>query len=230
MLLRRITKHVTEQNWFAVFIDFLIVVVGVFVGLQVQNWNTDRLAKEEEQQVLMQLQEQFSIFIDTSEINIKKQIDNTDSSANILNMIQLGIEPIDVDDFKNTLAKAGSLSAAPSLPTALQELVSSGQLSNLASSDLRSLLTSFYQEFGAHESTTRIVMSLITSPQNRYHQVVVHDPFMRGKVTDYDLTRIDELRPELQNVQIGKKMITIQMKDLLQQARAIQSIVEGELK
>ena len=35
MLLRRITKHITEQNWFAVFIDFLIVVVGVFIGIQV---------------------------------------------------------------------------------------------------------------------------------------------------------------------------------------------------
>jgi len=41
MLLRRITKHVTDQNWFAVFIDFLIVVVGVFIGIQVANWNAD---------------------------------------------------------------------------------------------------------------------------------------------------------------------------------------------
>jgi len=41
MLLRRITKHVTDQNWFAVFIDFLIVVVGVFIGIQVANWNAE---------------------------------------------------------------------------------------------------------------------------------------------------------------------------------------------
>ena len=42
MLLRRITKHVKDQNWFAVGIDFVIVVVGVFIGLQVANWNDDR--------------------------------------------------------------------------------------------------------------------------------------------------------------------------------------------
>ena len=29
MILRSITKHVRDQNWFAVGIDFLIVVVGV---------------------------------------------------------------------------------------------------------------------------------------------------------------------------------------------------------
>ena len=42
MLLRRITKHVKEQNWLAVGIDFFIVVVGVFIGIQVANWNDER--------------------------------------------------------------------------------------------------------------------------------------------------------------------------------------------
>lgn len=42
MLLRRVTKHVTDQNWFAVVIDFLIVVVGVFIGIQVANWNSEQ--------------------------------------------------------------------------------------------------------------------------------------------------------------------------------------------
>ncbi|MEL8056807.1 MAG: hypothetical protein AAGK66_11665 [Pseudomonadota bacterium] len=42
MLLRRITKHVKDQNWFAVGLDFLIVVIGVFIGLQVNTWNEAR--------------------------------------------------------------------------------------------------------------------------------------------------------------------------------------------
>ena len=33
MILRRITEHVKAQNWFAVGLDFLIVVVGVFIGV-----------------------------------------------------------------------------------------------------------------------------------------------------------------------------------------------------
>jgi hypothetical protein len=42
MLLRRITEHVKAQNWTAVALDFLIVVVGVFIGIQVSNWNDAR--------------------------------------------------------------------------------------------------------------------------------------------------------------------------------------------
>jgi len=48
MLLRRISKHVKDQNWFAVFLDFFIVVVGILIAFQITNWNearsNDRLA------------------------------------------------------------------------------------------------------------------------------------------------------------------------------------------
>ncbi len=42
MLLRRVVEHVKAQNWFAVFLDFVIVVAGVFVGIQVSNMNDVR--------------------------------------------------------------------------------------------------------------------------------------------------------------------------------------------
>lgn len=42
MLLRRIIEHVKAQNWTAIAIDFVIVVVGVFIGIQVSNWNDER--------------------------------------------------------------------------------------------------------------------------------------------------------------------------------------------
>lgn len=44
MILRRIIDHVREQHWTAIGIDFVIVVSGVFIGIQVSNWN---LAREE---------------------------------------------------------------------------------------------------------------------------------------------------------------------------------------
>lgn len=43
MILRSVTRHVRDQNWFAVGIDFLIVIVGVFIGIQVANWNDARI-------------------------------------------------------------------------------------------------------------------------------------------------------------------------------------------
>ena len=42
MILRRLTNAFRKQDWFTVFIETLIVVLGVFIGLQVNNWNESR--------------------------------------------------------------------------------------------------------------------------------------------------------------------------------------------
>ena len=41
MRLRSLTQHLNNQNWFAVVLDLFIVVVGVFIGIQVSNWNEE---------------------------------------------------------------------------------------------------------------------------------------------------------------------------------------------
>lgn len=52
MLLRRITSNIVAQNWVAIAIDFFIVVVGVFIGLQMSNWNDERISVAEEAALL----------------------------------------------------------------------------------------------------------------------------------------------------------------------------------
>ncbi|MBT8067381.1 MAG: hypothetical protein KJO09_09080 [Gammaproteobacteria bacterium] len=46
MQLLRISKHFKEQNWFAVWLELFIVFLAVFIGLQADNWNQDRIARE----------------------------------------------------------------------------------------------------------------------------------------------------------------------------------------
>jgi len=38
MIIRRFTKHITDQNWFAVILDMIVVIVGIYLGMQVTNW------------------------------------------------------------------------------------------------------------------------------------------------------------------------------------------------
>jgi hypothetical protein len=43
MILRRLVDHFRHQEWTAIALAFLIVVFGVFFGIQVSNWNASRL-------------------------------------------------------------------------------------------------------------------------------------------------------------------------------------------
>ena len=47
MILRHVREHAAHHNWFAVTIDLLIVVIGVFVGTQASNWNQARLERQQ---------------------------------------------------------------------------------------------------------------------------------------------------------------------------------------
>ena len=42
MILRRLTQSLREQNWTAIVVEFVLLVVGVFVGIQAGNWNQER--------------------------------------------------------------------------------------------------------------------------------------------------------------------------------------------
>ena len=46
MILRRLGEHLKQQHWTGVFIELVIVVLGVFIGMQVSNWNAARVERE----------------------------------------------------------------------------------------------------------------------------------------------------------------------------------------
>ncbi len=63
MILRRVIAHFRKQEWTAIALDFLIVVVGVFVGLQVNNWNAARAFKTKETELLVELRRELETSI-----------------------------------------------------------------------------------------------------------------------------------------------------------------------
>lgn len=52
---RRLTHNLRTQNWTAITLEFLIVVIGVFIGTQVANWNQERVERRETERMLVQL-------------------------------------------------------------------------------------------------------------------------------------------------------------------------------
>ncbi|HET9355638.1 MAG TPA: hypothetical protein VFO42_05690 [Sphingomicrobium sp.] len=63
MILRRLSTNLRSQNWVAIGIEFLLVVLGVFFGIVAANWNEERLEKRETAVLLTQLEEELSTFV-----------------------------------------------------------------------------------------------------------------------------------------------------------------------
>ena len=43
MILRRLSQSLKEQNWTAITVEFVLLVAGVFLGIQAANWNEQRV-------------------------------------------------------------------------------------------------------------------------------------------------------------------------------------------
>ena len=46
MILRRLTEHLKQLHWAAIWIEFILLVAGVFLGIQVSNWNAERETRQ----------------------------------------------------------------------------------------------------------------------------------------------------------------------------------------
>ena len=55
MIYKRVAARLKAQDWVAITIELAIVIVGVFVGTQVSNWNAARLERESNARVLRNL-------------------------------------------------------------------------------------------------------------------------------------------------------------------------------
>jgi hypothetical protein len=42
MILCRLAANLKQQNWTAIWIELVLLVAGVFIGIQVSNWNEER--------------------------------------------------------------------------------------------------------------------------------------------------------------------------------------------
>lgn len=56
MILRRLSQNLRTQNWVAIAIEFVLLVLGVYLGILAANWNLDRAARQETGRLLSQLE------------------------------------------------------------------------------------------------------------------------------------------------------------------------------
>lgn len=68
MIFKRAVARLRAQDWVAILIELAIVVIGVFLGTQVSNWNQGRIERRETERMLTDLRpglEHFIGFFDT---------------------------------------------------------------------------------------------------------------------------------------------------------------------
>ena len=85
MILRRFSESLKEQNWTAIVIEFVLLVVGVFLGIQAQQWANARAEHRQERVYLERILADIRISIETDQLNAARL---TASSDGIISAVE----------------------------------------------------------------------------------------------------------------------------------------------
>jgi hypothetical protein len=162
MILRRITQHVREQNWTAIAIDFVIVVVGVFVGIQVANWNEDRQQAARQANYLERLRVDLVGIrdrIDEHFVVYREAVEGGDLILSLLRADEQALKDMAFDSDQMARAFNGLVQnrIPPPLPATYVEMRSEGQLSHIRNPVLRDLLADYDRLLGVLQEVARTV-------------------------------------------------------------------------
>ena len=146
MLLRRMTQHVKDQNWFAVGLDFFIVVVGILIAFQITNWSeTSRERKLESEYMVLLARD-----IATIETALQQQIvqdeyiaANAETALKKLNNRHAGFDPLEIGQSLTSIFGRRTLSLQS--PT-FSEMKSVGRLTLIQDTALRNRMISYFDE------------------------------------------------------------------------------------
>lgn len=158
MILRRFMKHVTDQNWFAVGLDVIVVIVGIFLGLQVQEWNENRSAQQDERRVVAS----FISDLDNSTRGYSNVLNMMDrqitTTERVLEILESGVlRPDDIADFEEGIFRYGRLSATDAYLNSFHE----NNLNRVLNHDLRSLIDEYIGFMNRRNNVYRNVQTRI---------------------------------------------------------------------
>ncbi|WP_420434214.1 hypothetical protein [Hyphobacterium sp.] len=94
MILARLSRAIRTQNWFAVVLEFVIVIAGVVIGFQITAWNAERGRHQAEREVL----DQIEVSVREDLVELEEELDRFERAETALTHLLAHIEAGDPYD------------------------------------------------------------------------------------------------------------------------------------
>ena len=145
MILARIANAIRTQNWFAVALEFVIVISGVVIGFQVTAWNEVRSERVLEYRYLERLHD--AVTADQIEFDDAANL-ASERAAQVRAIIRAIEGPDNVTaepaDFIRSVITAAYTYTPPVDRVAFDELTTRGDIAILRNEDLRAAIAAYY--------------------------------------------------------------------------------------
>lgn len=200
MILRRYKKHVTDQNWFAVGLDVIVVIVAIFLGMQVTEWNEVRQDRIKEGEYLLRVKDDIDQMLldQLAELafksKTKRQIYLT------LSFLEAGrLKKSQIEAFENGLLATGNGLSYTSLKYQIPSLQNSSESALITNRELRVIVRNHDEDMkkiqAIDQASIEIATQLFIEMTRMFTWVAAPPDLIVGETNDavrYDFEKLIE--------------------------------------
>lgn len=177
MIIKRIARYFGAQDWNAIGIEFVIVAAGVLMGIQVSNWNDDRLEKARVNQQVASLRTELQGNLGTIkdyQRKIEAQLGDVIALERAFDRPSTGSAGID-DKLMNVFRIRSMILEM----SAYDELTRTGSFRHV-DADIRSAMTEWKARKGLVERADQDALSYRISAVDYLVSALAFEPMIRG--------------------------------------------------
>src|SRR6056297_2595882 len=176
MILQSISKAIREQNYYAVMLEFVIVIAGVVIGFQIQAWAEARAEQSRAQYYLNSLYLDLQLSAEEQAETEQYYLEYHRNAADISNALTRdAVDEGEVNSLATRINSLGGFRDIRVIDTTLVQLFESGDIALIQPIGLQEAITRFYSQYRlAHQgndNATRIHLENIS----RLNDLVVHE-------------------------------------------------------
>lgn len=168
MILSKFNRQLKSQNWLGVILDFLVVVIGIFVALQAADWNQSRLDQKEESYQLQFLYEELINNENTYQIELKEYQDILKKSFTASTLLTKDSwQPEHRKQFEQSIFSLFSFWGASFRPVSLRRLIDGGKLDLIKSKPIQNAILQFENAYleAIEQTKYSYGSSMVVTPQ-----------------------------------------------------------------
>lgn len=184
MILRKLADAIREQNWSTVILEILIVVVGIFIGLQVDGWNDGRKKQQDIELQLLRIADDAAVLLaETDQLIV--DFDNRIARAQIALEVLDGTPLTEANKpaFERALGESFQLNEIEVDLPSLDILMNTGDIDQVADENARNALLALTNEWRSLETVIEHIRTLLD---------IVNRDIFRG--ISYDIVDLDAER------------------------------------
>jgi hypothetical protein len=186
MILRKMADAIREQNWSTVILEILIVVVGIFIGLQVDGWNEGRKKQQDIEVQLLRIADDAAVLLAETDrliVNFDNRIARAQIALEVLDGTPL--TEANTPAFELALEESYQLNEVEVDLPSLDILMNTGDIDQVADANARNALLALTNKWRRLETVIAHIRSLLD---------IVNRDIFRG--ISYDIVGLDAERSD----------------------------------